>query len=191
MKKNEKAFLAIIFIGILLELSLVTWGHFVLLIGIGLLANTYLFGFSALINNASYQEFTKNKERYKNTQLNQLLPPYSILALMIGMLFKFMAWPGGNLIIMSGLALAIISSYLVFKNKNELKPYKTAILKRIVIASIIAIVFYSLPNFFWFEIINRNHPSYIEATKKVYEDPENDEYRKQLEIEIEKKKNGV
>jgi hypothetical protein len=191
MRKNEKAFLAVIFIGFLLELSLVTWGHFVLLIGIGLLANTYLFGFSALINNASYQEFTKNKERYKNTQLNQLLPPYSILAMMIGMLFKFMAWPGGDLIIMSGLALAIISSFLVLKNKNELKPYKTAILKRIIIASIVAIVFYSLPNFFWFEIINRNHPSYIDATKKVYEDPENEEYRKQLEIEIEKKKNGV
>jgi len=191
MRKNEKAFLSIIFIGFILELSLVSWGHFVLLIGIGLLANTYLFGFSALINNVSYQEFTKNKALYRNTQLKQLLPPYSILAMMIGMLFKFMAWPGGNLIIMSGVVLAIIASILVIKNKRDFQDYKSAILMRMIISAVVAIVFYVLPNFFWFEIINRNHPSYIEATKKVYSDPENEEYRMQLEEELKKKRNDV
>jgi hypothetical protein len=110
---------------------------------------------------------------------------------MIGMLFKFMAWPGGNLIIISGLVLAIIASILVYKNKGDFQNYKTAILKRMLISSIVAIVFYALPNFFWFEIINRNYPSYIEATKKVYSDPENEEYRMQLDKELKKKKDGV
>lgn len=191
MRKNEKAFLSIIFIGFMLELSLISWGSIIMLVGIGLLANTYFFGFSALLNNQTYQEFTKSRSENKNTKIYQLLPPYSILALMVGMLFKFMAWPGGNLIIISGLVLLLISFYLLMKNQDETKAFKKAAMKRMLITGLLASVFYTLPNFFWFEIINRDNPSYIEATKNVYLDPENEVYRQQLEEEIQKKKDGV
>ena len=191
MRKNEKAFLAIIFSGFMLELSLVSWGSMVMLVGIGLLANTYFFGFSALLNDLSYQEFAKNRAHTKNTKIYQLLPPYSILALMVGMLFKFMAWPGGNLIIISGLVLMGIGFYFILQNKEESKAFKNSAIKRMIITGILALVFYFLPNFFWFDIINRNHPTYIEATKKVYSDPGNEVYRQELEEEIKKKKDGL
>lgn len=191
MRKNERAFLSIILIGFILELSQVSWGNMVMMIGIGLLANTYLFGFSALINDVSYQEFSKNRADFKNNSIHQLLPPYAILTLMIGMLFKFKAWPGGNLILVAGLVLLGIAFYLVFKNKHITKDFKGATLKRMLLTGLFAIVFYALPNFFWFEITNRDQPAYIEATKKVYEDPENEGYRKQLEDEIKKKDDGL
>jgi 4-amino-4-deoxy-L-arabinose transferase-like glycosyltransferase len=191
MRKNEKAFLSIIVIGFILELSQISWGNMVMMVGIGLLANTYLFGFTALINNVSYQEFSKNRADFKNNSIHQLLPPYAILTLMIGMLFKFKAWPGGNLILVTGLILLGFAFYLLFKNKTITKTFKSASLKRMLITGLFAIVFYALPNFFWFEIINRDRPAYIEATKRVYEDPENEVYRQQLEDELKKKDDGL
>lgn len=175
----------------MLELSLISWGSMIMLVGIGLLANTYFFGFSALLNDLSYQEFARTRAENKNTKIYQLLPPYSILALMVGMLFKFMAWPGGNLIIISGVVLMGIGFYFILKNKEESKSFKNSAIKRMVITGVFAIVFYLLPNFFWFDIINRNNPSYIEATKKVYSDPGNEVYRQELEDEIQKKKDGL
>ena len=191
MKKNEKAFLAIIFIGFMLVLSLVTWGKWIMLIGIGLLANTYFFGFSALLNNQTYQEFSKNKGETKNSKAIQMLPPYSILTMMVGMLFKFEAWPGGDLIILCGIVLGAGSIYFVLKKTGEKKEIKQGAIKRVVITSVLAIVFYTLPNFFWFDIVNREHPEYVQATKNLYSDPENEEFRTQLEIERKKMKDGI
>lgn len=191
MKKNEKAFLTITFIGFMLVLSLVPWGKWIMLIGIGLLANTYFFGFSALLNNKTYQEFSKNKNESKNHKAIQMLPPYSILTMMVGMLFKFEAWPGGDLILLSGVVLGAGAIYFVVKKTDQKKEIKQGALKRIVITSILAISFYSLPNFFWFDIVNREHPEYIQATKNIYSDPENEEYRSQLEVERKKMKDGV
>lgn len=191
MKKNEKAFLAITFIGFILVLSLIPWAKWIMLIGIGLLANTYFFGYSALLNNQSYQEFSKNKSETKNIKGFEMLAPYSILTLMVGMLFKFEAWPGANLIILLGLILAAAAIYFVRKKSEESKAIKQGSIKRIIITSILAIAFYILPNFFWFDIVNREHPEYIEATKNLYLEPENEEYRSQLEVERKKMKDGI
>lgn len=188
MRKNESAFLTMIFIGFVLDLSLVSWGYWILLIGIGLLANTYFFGFSALLNNVSYQYFTENKAEFKNTKPYQLLPPYSILTIMVGMLFKFKAWPGGNSIIVLGLIMMAAGVYFVVKSMDNPKQQKRAAIKRMLITAMLASIFLALPNFFWFDIVNREHPDYIQATKNLYEDPSNEEYRLQLEEEEQKKK---
>jgi uncharacterized membrane protein YwzB len=186
MRKNETAFLTMIFIGFVLELSLVPWGQWVMLIGIGLLANTYFFGFAALLDNVSYQYFIENKMKFKNTKAYQLLPPYSILVMMIGMLFKFKAWPGGNSIIIIGLVLFIAAIYFVMKNLDIPKLNKKAALKRMIITAILASVILILPNFFWFDIVYREHRAFIEATTEVYKDPANEAYRLQLDVERKK-----
>ena len=113
MKKNESSFIYIIVIGLLLKLSLLSLGHWVFLVGIGLLANSYFFGFSSILNNESYQEFAKNKSPLKSKKLHLILPPYSIVILIIGMLFKFMAWPGGDMMIISGMILLIAGIILI------------------------------------------------------------------------------
>ena len=191
MKKNEKAFVFIIIIGLILKLSLVSLGQWILLIGVGLLANTYFFGFSSLLNNETYQDFSKNRSFLNTKKPYQFLPPYSIVIILIGMLFKFNAWPGGNMLIATGISMLIIGFFFIYKTQDESKSWKIGAYKRMIIFGILGGLFYSLPNFYFFEIINRNHPEYIEATKKFYEDPENESYKLKMEEEIEKMEDGI
>ena len=191
MKKNESAFIYIIIIGLVLKLSLISIGHWVFLIGIGLLANSYFFGFSSILNNESYQEFAKNRSQLNLKKAYQILPPFSIVLLIIGMLFKFMAWPGGDILLLSGIVLGIAGVIFVLKNTSESSSWKKGALQRMVIYGVIATAFYFLPNFFWFEKIYRGHPDYIEATKNVYEDPANEDFRLKLEEEKEIMDNGI
>lgn len=191
MKKNEKAFVFIIIIGLILKLSLVSIGQWILLIGVGLLANTYFFGFTSLLNNESYQSFSQNRNFLKNKSPHQFLPPYSIVIIIIGMLFKFNAWPGGNMLIATGLSMLIIGLFFIYRTQNDNKAWKMGAYKRMLIFGILGLLFYSLPNFYFFEIINRNHPEYIEATKNFYEDPENESYKLKMDVEREKMENGI
>ncbi len=191
MKKNESSFIYIIVIGLLLKLSLLSIGHWVFLIGIGLLANSYFFGFSSILNDESYQEFAKNKSPLKQKKLHLILPPYSIVILIIGMLFKFMAWPGGDMMIISGMILLIVGIIFVLKNNDESSTWKKGALQRMLIYGVLGTIFYFLPNFFWFEKVYREHPAYIEATKNLYEDPANEDFRLKLEEEKEKMDNGI
>ncbi len=191
MKKNESAFIYIIVIGLILKLSLISLGYWVFLIGIGLLANSYFFGFSNILNNESYQEFVKNRVQLHLKKPYQSFPSFSIVILIIGMLFKFTAWPGGDTMILLGLVLLLVGMYFLLNNKTESKEWKIGAYKRMLIYGVIAIVFYFLPTFFWFEITNREHPEYIQATKDLYDDPSNQEYQLKLEEEIEKMENGV
>lgn len=191
MKKNESAFIYIIVIGLILKLSLISIGHWVFLIGIGLLANSYFFGFSSILNNESYQEFAKNRSQLNLKKPYQILPPFSIVILIIGMLFKFMAWPGGDMMILAGLLLLVAGIFFVIKNKEESKSWKKGALQRMIIYAALGTTFYFLPNFFWFEKVYREHPAYIEATKNLYTDPANEDFRLKMEEEKEKMDNGI
>ena len=177
MKKNEQAFVLIVIIGLLLQLSLLAFGQWIMLIGIGLLANIYLFGFSSLLNNESYRQFSQNRKLLKNTQAYQYIPPYAMLLLMIAMLFKFNAWPGANMILAIGLVMLISGIIFVLKTTSETKDWKMGVYKRAAIIGLLGMTFITLPEFFFFEIVHRDHPDYIEATKNFYKEPQNEAFK--------------
>ena len=85
----------------------------------------------------------------------------------------------------------LIGLYFVINNKTEDKAWKRGAIQRMAISSILGLTFYFLPNFFWFDIMYRNHPQYIEATKNLYTDPGNEDFRIQVEEEREKMNNGI
>ena len=186
MKKNEQAFVFIVIIGLLLQLSLLAFGQWIMLIGIGLLANTYLFGFSSLLNNESYQQFSQNRKLLKSSKAYQYIPPYAMVLLIIAMLFKFNAWPGANMILAIGLVMLFVGIVFVIKNTGETKDWKMGVYKRAAIIGLLGMSFYALPEFFFFEIVHRDHPDYIEATKNFYEDPQNESYKLKMTEERDK-----
>lgn len=190
MKKNESAFIFLIIIGFILKLSLLSIGHWIMLIGIGLLANSYFFGLGSILKDESYQEFTENRNK-ASKPLYLLLPSYSLVIILVGTLFKIMTWPGADLILLSGLVLLLVSLYFVFNKSQEDNSWKRGVTKRLIIYGMIGGLMYSLPSFFWFDIIYRENPDYIEATKAFYADPESESKRILMEAEYQKMNNGV
>ena len=59
MKKAEQFLIAVVFLGFLSDFMLIPGGKWVLIIGIGLLANIYLFDFGSIIENLSFSDYNK------------------------------------------------------------------------------------------------------------------------------------
>lgn len=186
MKKAEQFLIAVVILGLLTDFMLVPGGKWVLIIGIALLANIYLFDFGSIIENLSLSDYNKKTRLPKKFELNKMLPGYAIVSLLMGMLFNFKTWPGGNTILLIGFAIALFAIYILSKEQN--KQLANSAIKRIIIYSIFGIVFYLLPEYFWLEKTYQNYPAYVQARKDFDKDPENETLRTKMEVEFEKTK---
>jgi hypothetical protein len=184
MKKAEQFLIAVVILGFLLDFMLIPGGKWVLIIGIAFLSNIYLFDFRSIIENLSLSDYNKKARLPKKFELNKMLPGYAIVSLLMGMLFNFKTWPGGNTILMIGFAISLFSIYLLYKEDNKSLAYGA--IKRIVIYSLFGIVFYALPEYFWLEKTYHNYPEYIQARKDFDIDPEDETLRSIMEEEYEK-----
>lgn len=188
MKKAEQFLIAVVILGFLLDFMMVPGGKWVLIIGIAFLSNIYLFDFSSIIENLSLSDYNKKTRLSKKFELNKMLPGYAIVSMLMGMLFNFKTWPGGNTILIIGFLIALFAIYLI--NKGDIKPYAFGAIKRIVIYTLFGIIFYSLPEYFWLQKTYRNYPAYIQARKDFDKDPENETLRSIMEEEFEKTNNN-
>src|SRR5690606_34042119 len=101
--------------------------------------------------------------------------------------FKLQFWPGASLLLIIGLsALLIVTIISLIKYKvNKSHLYKN-IRIRAAITGICGIILFMSPSNILIEIKYRNHPEYIEAIKKLNQDPDNIELRKKVEEEYKK-----
>ena len=172
MKKAEQFLIAIVVLGFLLDFMLIPGGKWVLIIGIGLLANIYLFDFGSIIENLSLSDYNKKTRLPKKFELNKMLPGYAIVSILMGMLFNFKTWPGGNTILLIGFAISLFAIYILNKGGDKALAYGA--IKRIIIYALFGVVFYILPEYFWLEKTYRNYPEYVQARKEFDKDPENE-----------------
>lgn len=181
MKKVEGFLITVLLIGALANYFLIAGAKWALIIGIGLLANIYLFDFEAVINDLPLSKYS-DKER-KNRVLGQkkMLPGYAITSLLIGALFCFKTWPGGSLIISIGFFVALFAIYTLWQNQQNNRSFALAGIKRIAVAVIVGVVFFSLPYYFWLEQTYRRFPDYIEARKAFDQDPENETLKTRMD----------
>ena len=177
-------------IGLVLKIALVSFGHYIMLIGLALLANSYFIGFDGILRDQGYQEFMKNRLTRKRP-LYISIPSYAMALLLIGTLFKIMTWPMAPTLLLVGLIMMAVGFYFVFAKAKEDVQWKRQASIRMIIMSGLGLVFYLMPQFFWFDIFYREHPGYIEATKELYSDPENEAYQIRVEEERNKMKNGI
>ena len=66
MRKAEQFLTAVIIAGFLADFMLIPGSKWVLIIGIGFLANVYLFDFGSIIENLSFSEYNKKTVCPKN-----------------------------------------------------------------------------------------------------------------------------
>ena len=188
MKKVEQFLIAVVIAGFLSSLMLIPGSKWVLIIGIGFLANIYLFDLGSVINNLSFSDYNKKSRLPKKFEFSKMIPGYAIVSIMMGMLFKFKTWPGGNTILSIGFAISIFAIYMLQKNASENKSLAIGGLKRIVIYCVFGVVFYMMPEYFWLEKTYSAYPEYIEARKNFDRDPENETLRTIMEEAYEQTK---
>lgn len=180
--------IAIVIVGFLADFMLIPGGKWILIVGIGFLANIYIFDFSSIIENLSFSEYNKKTRLPKKFELNKMIPGYAIVSVLMGMLFKFKTWPGGNTILSIGFAVSLFAIYILQKNLAKNKVLAMGGLKRVVIYAIFGVAFYVLPNYFWLEQTYRNYPEYVQARKNFDKDPENETLRTIMEEAYEQTK---
>lgn len=92
--------------------------------------------------------------------------------LVIGFLFKFMLWPGGNMMLSIGLIslLIIVSIYLVMKNNGKVFIAKSAFV-RVSLVSFISLCLYGLQTDSIVDFYYPNDPRYEEALKQIIHNP--------------------
>jgi len=181
MKKAEQFLIGLIILGFIADSLLITGGKWVLIIGIGFLANVYLFDFNSIIENLSLSDYNKKSKLPTKFELSKMIPGYAIVSLLLGMLFRFKTWPGGDTVLMVGFALSIVGIYILQKKLNSNRALAMGGIKRIVIFAVLGVGFYILPNYFWLENTYKNYPEYIEARKNLDKDPENETLLSKME----------
>jgi len=188
MKKTEIIFAIIALVGLLFSCLLWPGGGLLATLGFFGLACLYMYFGFAFFNNIPLKKIFKGESYTADTsEKRDYRIPISIFVgisfntILIGLLFRFMFWPGGFFLMSVGIIflvpMLIISLIRFLKTKST---FYTRIFIRMAVIGGIALFFLLMPNTTWLEIKFRNHPEYIEMMKECIKDPNNIELRKKM-----------
>ncbi|PKG50276.1 GldL-related protein, partial [Olleya sp. 1-3] len=145
-------------------------------LSIFILSLIYLF-FSFKLLNSNKKDSTEKTSSLRQTGI--ILTGITLSLVLIGILFKFLQWPYGSFNLMVGLLclipIIVISIFKFTKSNSEF--YKN-LLFRILIIGVIGTLLLFTKNETLLELKYRDFPNYVEAEKKLMQDPTN----KELEI---------
>ncbi len=179
MKKAEIIFGTLAIIGLTINLLDIPGGIVLTVLTLSIISTLYMYLSFALFNDIRLGKIFK-KDSYKRIStmkiVGAIMVGFALSITMIGILFKFQSWPGASFNLGFGLFWLLICSIVgLIKYLKTKSDYYTKIFKRIAIYGVIGLVLMILPRKTWLEVRNRNHPEYIEAVKKAWADPENQE----------------
>ncbi len=185
MKKFELIVGLIAIIGIALKLMNLPGSGILTVLALLTLSMFYFIFSFALFNDIRLRDIFK-KAAYKDTNAKRIIGAiglgFALSAIIIGGLFKLQFWPGATVQLMTGLVstglLLLIALIIYFRRKAD---YYVRIFKRIAIYGGLGLILYLTPTATIVDIYYRDNPEYAELYKKVLDDPENIELRKQLE----------
>lgn len=190
MKKAEIILGTVAIVSLILNLLNVEGAGVLTVLSLSTVSTFYMYLSFALFNNIRLRKIFK-KGSYKVISKMRIIGAILIgLALSIttvGLLFKFQSWPGASFNLgfgLFGLLVGLIVGLIKFqKTKSD---FYTKIFKRIAIYGGLGLILMALPRETWLEIRNRNHPEYIEAVKRAWADPDNQELWDKVDEEREK-----
>ena len=185
MKKFELIVGLIAIIGIALKLMNLPGSGILTVLALLTLSMFYFIFSFALFNDIRLRDIFK-KVAYKDTNAKRIIGAiglgFALSAIIIGGLFKLQFWPGATVQLMTGLVstglILLIALIIYFRRKAD---YYLKIFKRIAIYGGLGLILYLTPTATIVDIYYRDNPEYAELYKKVLDDPENIELRKQLE----------
>ncbi|WP_179018750.1 GldL-related protein [Winogradskyella forsetii] len=165
-----------IFLMILRLITDYPYSALLITLSIFILSLIYLF-FSFKLLNSNKKDSTEKPSSLRQTGI--ILTGIALSLVLIGILFKFLQWPYGSFNLMIGLLclipIIVISIFKFTKTNSEF--YKN-LLFRILIIGVIGTLLLFTKNETLLALKYRDFPDYVEAEKKLMQDPTN----KELEI---------
>jgi len=175
MKKLEKILWGIFIIGILFKIMKWPGAGIFTTTSLGVVACFYLYLGIGIFNNLTVKAmFYKDSYQYEN-RFNLLFGAIFgiVLAiLVIGFLFKFMFWPGANVLLILGL-FSLLFSLLIYGSLHKKK--KVSLTKpsfyRIALIGILSLSLFIIQSDSIIDFYYPNNPEYAKALKEIIQNP--------------------
>lgn len=175
MKKTEYFFAIMIVLSIIMKSLHLQGADLMAIVGFSL-ASIYYYAFTAFILNDIQLKDVFKKESYQGIHPVKLIASIALgwdfSILILGVFFKFMIFPGGELMLTYGLITLTVFFllYSVFFKMKKTDYYKQG-LYRIAAIGIIGLLMFKLPIDFIIDNRYSEHPEYAKAIKECYESP--------------------
>ncbi len=190
MQKLEKILGLIIIVSLILKLLLIPYSGILLTVTLMTLAFIYYpFGF-AFFNEIRLRKIFK-KESYKGISALRIIGAIAVgiglSILCIGILFKLQSWAYSDTNLKFGLSVTFIALIIALIRLMKVKDnFYKKILKRIIIIGGLGLILLFIPRLSIIKIQFRNHPDYIKAYEAYLKNPDNEEIRDNMDIELNK-----
>ena len=189
MKRFEIILGIIFLIALIFKIALIPGGVILATISLTLLAMFYNFFAFAFFNKIRLKNIFSGKS-YQGISVWRIIGSiglgWGLAALCMGILFKLMQWPGGMIMLLTGLItiliVVIIALVKFFLSKGDF--YKTILLRIAIIGGFGLFFFFTTDlGLAIAKIQYRNHPDYIKAYERYLEKPSEEIF---IELKIEK-----
>lgn len=190
MKRTELILSLVAFAGVLLKLIIIPGGALFTVLGLSGLSILYFYLSFAIFNRIPLRQVFK-KQSYSGISAKHLLGStgtgLALSLLLMGILFKLQFWPGANTNIAIGLfwSLCILVVSLV-KLSGSHAVYYRMICRRVSVLSLVGIALWLTPSRILFGFFHRDHPAYVQAMIRSWENPGDADLQKEVEDEYEK-----
>lgn len=164
-------------IGAVMSLLFITGGNIITVCALTLLILlNMIFGF-AIYNGIRFRKIFK-RDNWKNISSLQILggiaAGFSASALIVGILYKILIWPGSTAMLQSGLFFCLITIVVgSVKRKQSQAPIYSNTFKRMIIYGSVALICIIVPTNAILEFKYSDYPEYLEAKKNILKDPSN------------------
>ncbi len=165
-------------------------GSALTVLSLSLLSLIYFYLGFAFFNDIRLRNVLK-KNSYKEIStfriLGAIAAGISLSFAILGILFKYMFWPGSFIMLNYGLATLLITIIVVLIKYNTTKsPFYIPIFKRSALFGGIALILTFISSIKLAEIKHRNDPKYAKALINAMENPDNQEFQEKLQEERKK-----
>ncbi len=173
--RTEKILGAIIWIGILFKLLHWPGGGIILVLSLSALAMIYF--------SLAFYFYADGEIKNQNLPLS-IATGLFLSIIPIGILFKLQYWPGATFYLLMGSVGSFILFPIIYfmqKRNMALTTYYKNMMKRVIVLGTASFILYITPITTLLNIQYWNDPELAEIAARSYQNPENEEYRKQLE----------
>ena len=186
MRILEKVLIVLMLAAIVMRFLMLPFSLVLFVLSAMGLSTLYFSMSTFLINHVRLRDLTKRSTfsdiRSKELVLGALVG-LSLAVIIVGILFKWMAWPNGNVQLLVGCISAIIItivSLLIAK-----KSFNLSLVSRVIPCVLLGLILYSFSTYQISKWVMNDYPEIVKAYENLEKDPLNTEFKLEMrELEL-------